>query len=297
MPARRPTASSVLFIFAIVFALGVVMMVPRSAWGDVTYPPKPADRTFVVDAAELVSDEDERAIRGMAGTLLTERQIPIVVVTIESLRTYGAGDWPIERYAMNLFAEWGIGHADRNLGILVLVAKADRRARIELGNDWGWQYNEATKRIMDRQMIPRFRKERYSQGIAAGVEALVKMARGADPEAAVAEGGRAAPGVPTTRQESAPSTGLGGLVCIGIGILLLFMTIGSGMRGGRHGGGFGWGSFLLGGLLGGLGSTMYHAHRGGGFGSSGFGSGGGGGFGGGGFGGGFSGGGGASGGW
>ena len=52
--------------------------------------------------------------------------------TIPSLAAYGAGGWPIDRYAMNLMSEWGVGYPEWNYGMLLLVSPGDRKARIEL---------------------------------------------------------------------------------------------------------------------------------------------------------------------
>ena len=103
--------------------------------------------------------------------------MPIIVVTINSMATYGAQDWSIERYAQELFNHWGIGRESRNYGMLLLVSKDDRRARIELGGAWGSRHNAASYDIMDNLIIPAFKKGRFSAGILDGVRGLDAMAR------------------------------------------------------------------------------------------------------------------------
>jgi len=135
-------------------------------------------------------------IREVCGTLLDEKQVPIVVVTIPRLASYGAGDWTIERYAMNLFDEWGVGTQDWNYGMLLLVSKGDRKARIELGDAWGREQDGQAREVMDTEIIPRFRQGAFSEGIVAGVEALARVARGLAPpprRAREAGGGAARP--------------------------------------------------------------------------------------------------------
>ncbi len=90
---------------------------------------------------------------------------------------------PIEPFAMMLFNQWGIGHAqlngqDWNTGILLLVSVGDRKARIELGAGWGHEKDRLCSQIMEELIIPEFKNENYSAGIVAGVDALDKMARG-----------------------------------------------------------------------------------------------------------------------
>src|SRR5690606_15610176 len=92
-----------------------------------TYPARIGERAFILDEAGMLDSADVEAIRTLCDALLTERKIPIVVVTIPSLAHYGAADWSIERYTHNLFDEWGIGYPDHNYGVLLLIAEADRK--------------------------------------------------------------------------------------------------------------------------------------------------------------------------
>ena len=69
---------------------------------------------------------------------MTDKAIPIIIVTIESMAKHGGAGMRIETFATLLFNQWQIGHAklgdqDWNTGILLLVSKGDRKARIELG--------------------------------------------------------------------------------------------------------------------------------------------------------------------
>jgi uncharacterized protein len=81
-----------------------------------------------------------------------------------------------------LFDQWGIGLAslegqEWNTGILLLISRDDRKARIELGGGWGRREDELCRQIMDNLIIPEFKQGRFSEGIVSGVEGLDKMAR------------------------------------------------------------------------------------------------------------------------
>ena len=187
---------------------------------------------------------------------------------------YGGAGMRIETFATLLFNQWGIGHEkingqDWNTGILLLVSKDDRKARIELGAGWRRDKDELSRQIMEYQIIPHFKDGDYSGGILAGVESLDKMARGLT-----------LPGRP-----SRPRPWWQYALLIGAGALFIF-TIVSLIR--RGAGGWAW--LFWGLLFAGVGALLYQMfnNRGG---SSG------GGFSGGSFGGGFSGGGGATGSW
>lgn len=144
----------------------------------VEFPAKPAREHYYVDGGNLLQPADAQAIDQVAGKLLSEQQIPILVVTIPSLITYRAADMTVEQYAAALFNHWGIGSQDRNYGILLLVSVADRKARIELGAGWGRDHDSDAQYIMNLIIIPSFKTGDFSGGIRAGVEALDKMARG-----------------------------------------------------------------------------------------------------------------------
>ena len=145
--------------------------------------PRPGERDFIVDRADLISSADEQHIRQLATKLLDDKATPIIIVTIESMAQYGGAGMRIETFAHLLFDQWAIGQAKLdgqlwNTGILLVVSRDDRKARIELGAGWKHEQDALAQQIMDEQIVPRFRQGDFSGGIVAGVEALDKMARG-----------------------------------------------------------------------------------------------------------------------
>jgi uncharacterized protein len=143
---------------------------------------RPGEREFVRDLAGIIDDATESQIRQMCDQLLTDKATPILVITIESMAKYGGEDLRIETFATLLFDQWQIGVAtinqqQWNTGILLLVSRDDRQARIELGAGWGRREDELCRQIMDEHIIYHFKQGQFSSGIAAGVNALDKMAR------------------------------------------------------------------------------------------------------------------------
>ncbi len=202
----------------------------------------------------------------------------IVIVTVPSLDGYD-----IAEVALKYLRDWGIGTKEKNNGVLILVSKEERKARIETGYGMEGVLPDITaKEIIDDRMIPYFKENDYYRGFENAVDAIIQAAAG------------------EYKAEAKSAKGKSGLPTVIVLVVLFFIII-SFFKGGGGGGNYmsrrgsrGFGSalpwFLIGSALGG-GS----GRGGGGFGGGGFGGGGGGGFGG--FGGGGGGGGGASGGW
>jgi len=161
-----------------ILAAACVLYPSSSIASPISFPAKPASKTFISDTAEILSDADKIYVNEVARNLLLENRTPIYVVTINSLSDYDANFLSIESYARELFNHWGIGYDDRNHGMLLLIAKVDRKARIELGADWGRRYDDNASYVMDKIIIPRFKEDRYSEGIAQGVKGLEAMVLG-----------------------------------------------------------------------------------------------------------------------
>lgn len=141
----------------------------------------PGERDFILDRAGMIRPEDAESIRAICDTLLTDQAIPIIVVTIESMARYGGQGMSIETFAYELFNQWGIGHESVNdvawnRGVLLLVSRDDRKARIELGADWGRHWDGHCQHIMDTQIIPQFKAGDFGEGTVRGVAALSQMA-------------------------------------------------------------------------------------------------------------------------
>jgi uncharacterized membrane protein YgcG len=144
----------------------------------------PDSGNWITDEAGLISDADAARIADLCETLHRDSGRPLFVVTINAMSAHGAPDASIERFARRLYEEWGarsdFAHAAAwRRGILLLVSKGDRKARIELGADWGGHFDSQCRQIMDWAIIPNFKRGDFSGGIIAGVTALDRLARDA----------------------------------------------------------------------------------------------------------------------
>lgn len=202
----------------------------------------------------------------------------IVVVTVPDLQGYD-----IAELSLKYLRNWGIGTKDKDNGVIILVSKAERKARIETGYGMEGVLPDITaKHIIDDQMVPYFKANDYYRGFDNAIDAIIRAAAG---EYKAVPAKKTGQGIP-----------IKGIIILIIFIIFILSRFGGGGGGGSYmsrrgsrgglGGALPW--FIAGNLLGGGGG------RGGGWGGGDSG-GGGGGFGG--FGGGSGGGGGSSGGW
>ena len=164
----------------------VVACFAANLFGQMKFPKTPKPGQLVQDYAGIISDEDNKAIREIQFKTFEQFDTPIVVVTISSKAEFKAEGEGIERVAYELFNRWQIGKRIEdgkliNQGILLLVSVGDRKARIELGADWGHRWDNRCDEIMQRSIVKRFKKGDYSGGILEGVKKLAAMAE-SDPD-------------------------------------------------------------------------------------------------------------------
>ena len=224
----------------------------------------PSSDGWVTDLAGFLDAEQQRSLESLMASYKAGSGNEIALLTVPDL-----GGRSLERYALEVARGWGIGEKDTHNGALLLVARKERKIRIEVGRGLEGNLTDSISGRIIRDVIsPEFKQGRLYEGLRAGIEAM-HAAAGGDYAS-----------IPTSRRRGSP---LAGLLPI-IFIVFLIMNLIRGSRGGRGGGGG-----ILPWLI--LGSAMGRRSH-----SSGWHGGGGGGFGGFGGGGGFSGGG-ASGGW
>ena len=204
----------------------------------------------------------------------------------------------IAQYTTRVFEQWGIGRKGVDDGVLLVVARDDRRVRIEPGYGLEGAIPDAiANRVIQEYLVPRFRNDDYAGGIAEATAVLVRLIDGEPLPAPVAsnrepDGGNATFGIALFiggfaavlvrllfARRSRPMRGalaalLGGaagwllLSLAGGGVaaaVALFMSLGGMSPGGfARGGGFGSGGFGGGGFGGGGGWSGGGGRSGGG---------------------------------
>lgn len=123
----------------------------------------------VVDQADLLSPAQEAELTAKLEALEDQSQRQLVVATIPDLQGYDISD-----YGYRLGREWGIGDAERNDGILLLVAPNERKVRIEVGYGLeGIMTDALSSLIIQNDILPRFRDGDFPGGITGGADRII----------------------------------------------------------------------------------------------------------------------------
>jgi len=129
----------------------------------------------VTDLEGLLNRDEEESVEQLLWQVEAQTGVEIAIVVIGSMADYpGSVNDSIESFATGLFDKYGVGNLPRNNGVLLLVARSDRKARIELGKGYGRSRDADAAKIMDGHIIPQFKQDRYARGIRVGVQEIVE---------------------------------------------------------------------------------------------------------------------------
>lgn len=91
----------------------------------------------------------------------------------------GTGEETIEQYSIRLAEKWKIGREGTDDGVILVIAKDDRKIRIEVGYGLEGAIPDAyAKRIIETIILPEFRSGDFYHGITAGVNAITSLING-----------------------------------------------------------------------------------------------------------------------
>ncbi|MCR9136903.1 MAG: YgcG family protein [Alphaproteobacteria bacterium] len=161
---------------ALCFAfLALTLLVPAAAALAQEYPDLSGR---VVDRASILSAETEAQLTEILAAHEAQSSDQLVVATISD-----TGGESIEAYANGLFRHWGLGQAEENNGVLLLIALDDRKMRIEVGYGLeGTLTDVLAKLIIDNTIVPQFRTGSYEEGIRRGVDDIIAVLTGDEAE-------------------------------------------------------------------------------------------------------------------
>lgn len=137
-------------------------------------PPIPKLQTSVYDEIGLLSPSQKNSLEEKLIRYSDTTSTQIVIVTISSTKgeyiNYLGAEW---------LTKWGIGQKGKDNGILILLAKDDRKIGINTGYGVEHLLTDAlSKRIIDRDIIPYFKRNDYYGGLNRAADAIFEVMNG-----------------------------------------------------------------------------------------------------------------------
>jgi uncharacterized protein len=128
----------------------------------------------VVDQTGTLSTGDIDSLTQTLKDLETRKGSQIAVLIVPT--TEGEA---IEQFSLRVAEAWKIGRKKIDDGALLVIAKNDRRLRIEVGYGLEGALTDATtKRIIDEDITPKFKAGDFGGGVAAGIDKMVRLING-----------------------------------------------------------------------------------------------------------------------
>jgi uncharacterized protein len=153
---------------AALFAFGALLGAARA---DVPVPPLKAR---VTDLTGTLSAQQKGELEARIAAYESRRGSQIAVLLLPSTKPE-----EIEQYSIRVAEAWKVGRKGVDDGLILVVAKDDRRLRIEVGYGLeGAIPDSVAKRVIEERITPRFRDGDFYGGVRDGVDQLIRLAEG-----------------------------------------------------------------------------------------------------------------------
>jgi uncharacterized protein len=166
---RNPNYNLVFRFTFLMFLLGSNLV-----FSQFTIPEKPDFQTSVYDYAKLLSDSEKSQLEEKLIKYSDSTSTQIVVVTIDDLKNED-----IDVLSTNWAQKWGIGQAKEDNGVMILVAKNDRKLSIRPGYGLEDKLIAAIcGEIIRNVIVPEFKAGSYYNGLNKGADAIIEVVKG-----------------------------------------------------------------------------------------------------------------------
>ncbi len=136
--------------------------------------PVPALTARVIDQTGTLDGPQRGALQAKLAAFEQAQGTQIVVLMVPS-----SAPEDIAAFAFRVADQWKIGRREVGDGVLIVVAKNDRRIRIEVAKALeGAVPDLAARQIIDRTISPAFRAGNFAAGLDAGIDALISRIKG-----------------------------------------------------------------------------------------------------------------------
>jgi uncharacterized protein len=146
-------------------------VLPALAAAELPIPPLKAR---VTDLTGTLTREQQTALERQLAAFEAKKGAQVAVLMVKS-----TAPETVEQYAVRVEETWQLGRKGIDDGVLLLVAKDDRRLWIEVGYGLEGALPDAiAKRIIDEDIVPRFKQGDFDGGVRAGVDRILRVIEG-----------------------------------------------------------------------------------------------------------------------
>lgn len=136
--------------------------------------PVPALTARVTDLSGTFSAEQRAQLEAKLVAFERAKGSQLAVLMVPTVKPEA-----IEQYSIRVVEAWKLGRKGVDDGALLIVAKQDRKLRIEVGYGLEGALTDAvSKRIISETITPRFKQGDFYGGVDAGVDAMIKVVGG-----------------------------------------------------------------------------------------------------------------------
>jgi len=151
----------------------LLILLPFVAYSQ-QFPEKPTPPRLVNDFTKTLSSQEVNALEQKLVAYNDSTSTQVSIIMISSLDGY-----PVDDYAIQLAERWGIGQKGKDNGVLIFVAKDDRKIFIPTGYGMeGVMPDGLVKRIIENDIKPAFRENRYYEGLDKATDNIFRLAAG-----------------------------------------------------------------------------------------------------------------------
>jgi len=166
----RGSIAGTLFFYVKWLAM-VLVLLPSFAMGAAKVP---ALTSRVNDYADMISQATERQLEQSLQAFESSQSTQIAVLTVPSLQGES-----IEDFSIRVAEAWKIGQKDLDNGAILLIAKKERKIRIEVGYGLEGRLTDLVAGRIIRQVItPAFQTGDFDKGVINGVNAMMETVTG-----------------------------------------------------------------------------------------------------------------------
>jgi uncharacterized protein len=119
-----------------------------------------------MDEAGLLAPDEREALGALAYEIHTNKGPQITVLTVPDLQGY-----PVEEFSIRVAEKWQLGTKKEGNGLLILVSKAERKVRIEVGEGIEGEVTDyEANQYINNVLVPAFKQGQFYEGLRAVME-------------------------------------------------------------------------------------------------------------------------------